>query len=178
MRAATIVVFAFSGTCPAAISRDVTAEREHASAAWKCRPPERAERALIHRRKAFYNTLDAMLGMLTSVFLLCALTCSGQVITSLHPAAAYPGDWLQFRGDRKLTGRSRLVGNIAPPSVASAYAGAPRRATLPNLSFSSAVVNLSSFTNGSMVNQAANVALKNVKTSDGLSFSSFGFTLI
>jgi len=40
------------------------------------------------------------------------------------------------------------------------------------------VVNLYTFTNGSMVNQAAGFALKNVKTSDGLSFPTFGFYLI
>ncbi|HLK63714.1 MAG TPA: hypothetical protein VKU19_09755 [Bryobacteraceae bacterium] len=32
-----------------------------------------------------------------------------------HPSAAFPGDWLQFRSDRKLTGRSRLVGSITSP---------------------------------------------------------------
>src|SRR6185437_1650828 len=60
---------------------------------------------------------------------LLALSCFGQVNNSLHPSVAFPGDWLQFRGDRKLTGRSNLVGNISQPATNSsdlATAGEPR----------------------------------------------------
>ena len=60
------------------------------------------------------------------MFLLYVCSCSGQVINGVHPAAAFPGDWLQFRSDRKLTGRSRGFGFVEMDNaqgIADAIAG-------------------------------------------------------
>ena len=135
------------------------------------------------RERLFYNALTPMPRTVAFVFLICACSSYGQVINSFHPAAAFPGDWLQFRSDRKLTGRSRLVGNIAPPTVASASAPGLNRNTLPALSYSSAVVNIntSSYMNSNgqtITNQAANVAFQKISTSEGLSYPKFGFIFV
>ncbi len=118
-----------------------------------------------------------------ALLLLAVVPSIGQVAPGPHPSAAFPGDWLQFRGDRKLTGRSRLVGNIAPPTVASATTVGLQRQSLPTLSYSSAVVNINtgSFVDSqgqTITNQAANVAFKQISTSDGLSYSNFGFFFV
>ncbi len=120
-----------------------------------------------------------MLRALTSVFLICACSSSGQVTNNPHPAAAFPGDWLQFRSDRKLTGRSRLVGGILLPAVTSASVGIPRRETLPTVSYSSAIVNLHTnrFVNNGQAlgDQHADVVFQNIRTSDGYALPTFGF---
>src|SRR5262249_32910876 len=115
------------------------------------------------RSRALSHTLRKILGI---SLISC---CFGQV----------PGDWLQFRGDRKLTGRSRLAGNIGPPSVSSASGWLPRRESLPTLTYSSAIVNLHTnpfVSNGQTVgNQHADVEFRNIRTSDGYSLPQFGF---
>ena len=127
--------------------------------------------------RPYYNARMLPRG-LVSLFLFCASICSGQVVTSLHPAASFPGDWLQFRGDRKLTGRSRLVGNITPPAVTHASAPGLNLDALPKLTYSSVVVNLSTTTLGSEVVQNADVAFQNISTSEGLSYPKFGFFML
>lgn len=124
-----------------------------------------------------------MLRALTFVFLICACSSSGQLLNNPHLAAAFPGDSLQFRSHRKLTGRSRLVGSIAPPAVSATSLGIPRRETLPTVSFSSATVNLydGSFVNGNgqtVVVQRADVAFQNIRTPDGYALPTFGFYFI
>jgi hypothetical protein len=110
----------------------------------------------------------------TALFLLCVASCRGQVLDSLHPRAAFPGDWLQFRSDRKLTGRSRLVGNITPPAVTATSVGIPRLTTLPTGTVASAGVSI--FTaNGNNGVPQADVSLKNISTSDGYSLPTLGF---
>ncbi|MCC6361945.1 MAG: VCBS repeat-containing protein [Bryobacterales bacterium] len=99
--------------------------------------------------------------------------CYAQVAQGPHPAAAFPGDWLQFRSDRKLTGRSRLVGNFAPPAVTSARVPIPRRDTLPTVSFSSVKANL--YVNSGAGVQRADVTIQNIRTSDGYTLPTFGF---
>ena len=127
--------------------------------------------------------LQRQLAAFALIFLSTPVMSWGQVSPGPHPAPAFPGDWLQFRGDRKLSGRSRLVGNIAPPAVSGASAVGLNRKTLPNLSYSSAVVNsnTSTFVNSNgqaITNQAANVAFQNISTSEGLSYPRFGFFFV
>ena len=110
----------------------------------------------------------------TALFLLCVASCGGQVLDSVHPPAAFPGDWLQFRSDRKLTGRSRLVGNIAPPAVTATSVGIPRLSTLPTVNVASAVVIIFTGNANNGVPQA-DVSLKNISTSDGYSLPTLGF---
>jgi len=110
----------------------------------------------------------------TALFLLCAASCGGQVLDSVHPPAAFPGDWLQFRSDRKLTGRSRLVGNIAPPAVTATSVGIPRLSTLPAVSVVSAVVSIFTANANDGVPQA-DVSLKNIGTADGYSLPTLEF---
>src|SRR5579871_985729 len=114
----------------------------------------------------------------TCVFVLSVWVCSGQVAPGPHPAAAFPGDWLQFRGDRKLTGRSRLMGNITRPETTIANGAIPSRNLLPTISFSSEVVTLSAgtFVNSSgqtAPNQNAYLAFQNIKTSEGYTLPTF-----
>src|SRR5580698_8285887 len=97
----------------------------------------------------------------TALFLVYVASCGGQVLDSVHPSAAFPGDWLQFRSDRKLTGRSRLVGNIAPPAVTATNLGIPRLSSLPTVSVGSAIVNIFTANANNGVPQA-DVSLKNI----------------
>src|SRR5579872_3406744 len=96
-----------------------------------------------------------------------------QIDLGPHPAATFPGDWLQFRGDRKLTGRSRLVGHIAPPTVASTATGIPSASATPTVNFGS--VSIALYVNTGANVQRADVTIKNIHTSDGYSLPSFGF---
>ena len=126
-----------------------------------------------------HDIVAAMLKTITLVLLVCACSSTGQVVPDPHPAAAFPGDWLQFRSDRKLTGRSRLVGNIAPPSVTTVNPGIPSRAMLPTLAYGAANVSLhvgTSVRNGrAVVTQFADLQFQNIRTSDGYSLPTFGF---
>ena len=101
--------------------------------------------------------------------------CYAQVAPGPHPAAAFPGDWLQFRNDRKLTGRSRLVGSIGPPAVTSAGIAIPRRETLPTVSLTSVTANLYSVNNAGIgaVIQRADLTFQNIRTSDGYTLPTF-----
>ncbi len=108
-----------------------------------------------------------------ALVLALAYSCFGQTVTKPHPAAAFPGDWLQFRSDRKLTGHSRLVGSITPPTITSTSAGIPNPSTLPTISIGSVSVVL--YVNTGANVQRADVTIQNISTSDGYSLPTFGF---